>query len=59
MGTVPIFPARFVDPPEEEAAMAETTVEKGIQWRQDFEAALVDAKSQSRDVLVDFSAAPM
>jgi hypothetical protein len=39
--------------------MAETTVEKGIQWRQDFEAALVDAKSQSRDVLVDFSAAPM
>ena len=39
--------------------MAETTVEKGIQWRHDFDAALADAKSQSRDVLADFSAAPM
>jgi hypothetical protein len=39
--------------------MAQTTAEKSIQWRHDFDAALTDAKSQSRDVLVDFSAAPM
>jgi hypothetical protein len=39
--------------------MAEVTTEKGIQWRHDFDAALAAAKAQSRDVLVDFSAAPM
>jgi len=39
--------------------MAETTAEKGIRWRHDFDAALNDAKSQPRDVLLDFSAAPM
>ena len=39
--------------------MAETTAEKGIHWRHDFDAALAEAKSQSRDVLADFSAAPM
>jgi hypothetical protein len=39
--------------------MAEITAEKEIQWRHDFDAALADAKSQSREVLLDFSAAPM
>jgi hypothetical protein len=39
--------------------MAKTTAETGIQWRHDFDAALADAKSQARDVLLDFSAAPM
>jgi hypothetical protein len=39
--------------------MAEVTAEKAIQWRHDFDAALGDAKAQSRDVLLDFSAAPM
>jgi hypothetical protein len=42
-----------------EAVMGEITAEKGIRWRHDFDAALTDAKSQSRDVLLDFSAAPM
>jgi hypothetical protein len=39
--------------------MAETAATKGIAWRHDFERALADAKAQSRDVLADFSAAPM
>lgn len=39
--------------------MADVTAEHAIQWRHDFDSALNDAKSQSRDVLVDFSAAPM
>jgi hypothetical protein len=33
--------------------------EKGISWRHDPDAALADAKTQSRHVLLDFSAAPM
>jgi hypothetical protein len=48
-----------MDSPRPEAVMAKTTTETGIQWRHDFDAALTDAKSQSRDVLLDFSAAPM
>ena len=39
--------------------MAETAAAKGIAWRHDFDAALADAKAQSREVLADFSAAPM
>jgi len=30
-----------------------------IQWTHDADAALADAKSQSREVLLDFTAAPM
>jgi hypothetical protein len=30
-----------------------------IRWRHDFDQALTDAKGQKRDVLLDFSAAPM
>jgi hypothetical protein len=33
--------------------------EQGIRWRHDFDGAVTDAKTQKRDVLVDFSAAPM
>jgi hypothetical protein len=33
--------------------------EHGIPWRHDPDAALADAKAQSRHVLFDFSAAPM
>jgi hypothetical protein len=32
---------------------------KDIAWRRDFDAALADAKTQSRDILLDFTAAPM
>ena len=39
--------------------MAETTAHKGIAWRHDVDAALADAKAQSRALLLDFSAAPM
>jgi hypothetical protein len=48
-----------VDVRPQEAIMAEITAEKEIQWRHDLDAALADAKSQSREVLLDFSAAPM
>jgi len=30
-----------------------------IPWRHDFEAALADGKAQSRELLLDFTAAPM
>ena len=33
--------------------------EKTISWRHDPDAAIADAKKESRDVLFDFSAAPM
>lgn len=33
--------------------------EKEIRWSHDFEGALEQAKSQSRDLLLDFTAAPM
>ena len=39
--------------------MAKTAAASGIAWRHDFDAALKDAKSQSRELLADFSAAPM
>jgi len=39
--------------------MAETAAAKSIAWRHDFDAALADAQAQSREVLADFSAAPM
>ena len=39
--------------------MTQSTAEKAVQWRHDFEGALGDAKAQSREVLADFSAAPM
>jgi hypothetical protein len=33
--------------------------EQEIRWRHDFDGAVADAKTQKRDVLLDFSAAPM
>ena len=33
--------------------------EQDIRWRHDFEGALADARTQSRAVLLDFTAAPM
>jgi hypothetical protein len=33
--------------------------ENHIRWRHDFDAAGADAQAQSRDVLIDFTAAPM
>jgi hypothetical protein len=39
--------------------MAEQQTEHQIGWRHDFDQALSDAKSRSRVLLLDFSAAPM
>jgi len=36
-----------------------STTAKEIAWRQDFDRALQDAKAQKKQVLLDFSAAPM
>ncbi len=35
------------------------TLAREIAWRHDFENALQDAKRQGRDLLLDFTAAPM
>ena len=37
---------------------AEMGNEPGIQWRQDVDGALADAKRENRPVLIDFTAAP-
>jgi hypothetical protein len=40
-------------------AAEDVMAEQGITWKHDFDAALAEAKSASRDLLLDFTAAPM